>query len=143
MSAENKAIARRALEELWGGGSLDVVDELFADDFVGHAGSGMEPIRGRDAQKQFVGAFREAFPDESITIEQQVAEGDVVVTRWTAKGTHQGNLMGIPATGRETTTSGITIHRIRDGKIAEGETSFDQLGLLQQIGAVPAMAQQA
>lgn len=141
MSAENKTIARRALEQLWGGGSLDVVDELFAEEFIAHPGGGMEPIRGRDALKQFIGMFREAFPDESIMIEQQIAEGDVVVTRWTAKGTHQGGLMGIPATGRQTTTSGITIHRIRDGKIVEAETSWDQLGLLQQLGAVPAMAQ--
>jgi steroid delta-isomerase-like uncharacterized protein len=141
MSAENKTIARRALEEIWGGGSLDAVDELFADDYVVDTGGGMEPLRGPEGVKQFVGAFRGAFPDQSITIEQQIAEGDVVVTRWTAKGTHQGDLMGIPATGRETTTSGITIHRIRNGKIAEAETSWDQLGLLQQIGAVPAPAQ--
>jgi steroid delta-isomerase-like uncharacterized protein len=141
MSAENKTIARRALEEIWGGGSLDVVDELFADDYVVDTGGGMEPLRGPEGVKQFVGAFRGAFPDQSITIEQQIAEGDVVVTRWTATGTHQGELMGIPATGRETTTSGITIHRIRDGKIAEAETIWDQLGLLQQLGVVPAMAQ--
>jgi steroid delta-isomerase-like uncharacterized protein len=70
-----------------------------------------------------------------------IAEDDRVAWRWRMHGTHRGELMGIPATGRETTTSGITIHRIRDGKIAEAETVWDQLGLLQQLGVVPALTQ--
>ncbi len=84
--------------------------------------------------------YRNAFPDFRITTEEQIADGDVVVTRWTGTGTHQGDLMGMPATGKEATTAGITIDRFAGGKLVAGWAIFDQLGLLQQLGAVPTPA---
>ena len=81
--------------------------------------------------------FRGAFPDTRITIEDQVAEGDRVVTRWTARGTHQGDLMGIPPSGASGEIGGVTINRISGGKIAETWGSYDLLGLIRQIGATP------
>ena len=80
--------------------------------------------------------YRKAFPDLRITIDEQIAEGETVVTRWTATGTHEGELMGIAATGKQATTAGININRISGGKLVDGWGIFDQLGLLQQIGAV-------
>jgi len=84
--------------------------------------------------------YRDAFPDLSMSFDEQVADGDRVVTRWTAGGTHQGALQGIPATGRSARISGIFIHRLSDGIVTESWASFDRLGLLQQLGVIPALA---
>ena len=78
-----------------------------------------------------------AFPDIQMTVEEQVAEGDRVVTRWSAQGTHEGELMGVPASGKQVTVSGITIARLADGKIQEEWSNWDGLGLMEQIGAMP------
>lgn len=137
---ENKAIVRRLNEDVWNRGDLAVIDQLLADEFTTTVVGAPEPIRGREGFKHFVGMYRSAFPDMNLRIDEQVAEGDVVVTRWTATGTHEGELMGIAPTGRQSTVSGITINRLSGGKIVEGFGLFDQLGLLQQIGAVPAPA---
>ena len=134
---ENKAIVRRVNDEIWSEGRLDVIDELIADDFVATVVGAPEQIRGPQGFREFVGTYRKAFPDLRITVDEQVAEGETVVTRWTATGTNEGELMGIPATGKQATTAGININRISDGKLVEGWGLFDQLGLLQQIGAVP------
>ena len=82
--------------------------------------------------------YRTAFPDLRLTIEAQVSEGDLVVTRWKASGTHQGELFGIAPTGKQATVTGISLTRVSGGKIAEDWTNWDTLGLLQQLGAVPA-----
>jgi steroid delta-isomerase-like uncharacterized protein len=134
---ENKAIARRVNDEVWSEGHLDVIDELFADDFVATIVGAPEQIRGPQGFREFVVMYRTAFPDLRITVDEQFAEGETVVTRWTATGTNEGELMGIPATGKQATTAGININRISDGKLVEGWGLFDQLGLLQQLGAVP------
>ena len=134
---ENKAIARRVNDEIWSEGHLDVIDELFADDFVATIVGAPEQIRGPQGFREFVVMYRTAFPDLRITVDEQFAEGETVVTRWTATGTNEGELMGIPATGKQATTAGININRISDGKLVEGWGLFDQLGLLQQLGAVP------
>jgi len=134
---ENKAIARRVNDEIWSEGHLDVIDELFADDFVATIVGAPEQIRGPQGFREFVVTYRTAFPDLRITVDEQFAEGETVVTRWTATGTNEGELMGIPATGKQATTAGININRVSDGKLVEGWGLFDQLGLLQQIGAVP------
>jgi steroid delta-isomerase-like uncharacterized protein len=134
---ENKAIARRVNDEVWSEGHLDVIDELFADDFVATIVGAPEQIRGPQGCREFVVMYRTAFPDLRITVDEQFAEGETVVTRWTATGTNEGELMGIPATGKQATTAGININRISDGKLVEGWGLFDQLGLLQQLGAVP------
>jgi steroid delta-isomerase-like uncharacterized protein len=134
---ENKAIVRRVNDEVWSEGHLDVIDELIADDFVATVVGAPEQIRGPQGFREFVGLYRKAFPDLRITIDEEFAEGETVVTRWTATGTNEGELMGIPATGKQATTAGVNINRISGGKLVEGWGLFDQLGLLQQIGAVP------
>jgi len=134
---ENKAIVRRVNDEVWSEGHLDVIEELIADDFVATVVGAPQQIRGPQGFREFVGIYRKAFPDLRITVDEQFAEGETVVTRWTATGTNEGELMGMPATGKQATTAGININRISGGKLVEGWGLFDQLGLLQQIGAVP------
>lgn len=140
MSAANKALARRIVEEAFTAGRLEVVDELVARDYVGHDPSLPEDARGPEGVKELIAGYRAAFPDIRVTVEDQIAEGDRVVTRWAATGTHQGELMGMPATGKQGTVTGITIDRIADGKIVESWDNWDTLGLMQQLGAVPAPA---
>ena len=134
---ENKAIVRRVNDEVWSEGHLDVIDELIADDFVATIVGAPEEIRGPQGFREFVVMYRKAFPDLRLTVDEQFAEGETVVTRWTATGTNEGELMGMPATGKQATTAGININRVSGGKLVEGWGLFDQLGLLQQIGAVP------
>ncbi len=141
MSTEdNKALDRRGFEEVWNKGNLAVVDELNDANVVTHNPPG-PPLRGTEAFKQFVLMYRRAFPDMQLTIEDQIAEGDKVVTRWTARGTHQGELMGIPPTGKQATVTGITVGRVVNGKFVESWSNFDALGLMQQLGVVPAPGQ--
>jgi steroid delta-isomerase-like uncharacterized protein len=136
MSEQNKAISRRLFEQVWNKGDLAVLDELYAPDLVNHdAQPGLLP--GIEGAKQFIGMYLAAFPDTHMVVEDQVAEEDKVVTRWTATGTHKGELMGIPPTGKQVKVSGITIDRLEGGKIVEEWASFDQLGMLQQIGVIP------
>ena len=134
---ENKAIVRRVNDEVWSEGQLDVIDELIADDFVATIVGAPEEIRGPQGFREFVVMYRKAFPDLRLTVDEQFAEGETVVTRWTATGTNEGELMGMPPTGKQATTAGININRVSGGKLVEGWGLFDQLGLLQQIGAVP------
>lgn len=141
MSEQNKMVARRAIEEVYNGGKLELVDELAAHDFVIHLPS--QDIHGSPGAKQYIAALREAFPDIHFTIEDQVSEGDTVVTRWTARGTHTGEFQGIPPTGKQGVISGVDIDRIADGKVVECWVSLDELGLLQQLGVIPAPEQVA
>jgi steroid delta-isomerase-like uncharacterized protein len=136
MSAEdNKAVTLRINEEAWTGGNLDLIDEVIADDYVHTVVGAPEPIRGREGFRELVTMYRSAFPDFRITTEEQIADGDVVVTRWTASDTHQGELMGMPATGKQASAAGVTIDRFASGKLVSGWAIFDQLGFLQQLGA--------
>jgi len=134
---ENKAIVRRVNDEVWSEGHLDVIDELIADNFVATVVGAPEQIRGPQGFREFVVMYRTAFPDLRITVDEQFAEGEIAVTRWKAIGTSTGELMGMPATGKQATTAGINIKRISGGKSVEGWGLFDQLGLLQQLGVVP------
>ena len=140
MSAENKALSRRFFEEVFNAGNLDVVDELVAPDFVNHDAATPEPARGVEGAKASITGYRDAFPDLNFTIEEQIAEGAYVTTRWSAKGTHEGDLMGIAPTGKQGTVTGISIDRIVDGRLVESWTNWDTLGLLQQLGVVPVLA---
>ena len=136
MSEDNKALSRRFIEEVWNNKNLEVIDELVAPDQVDHAlPPGLPP--GIDGNKAFIGMFMNAFPDVKIVVEDQVAEGDMVVTRWRATGTHTGELMGIPPTGKKVTVTGIDINRFSGGKDVEHWGQFDQLGMMQQLGVVP------
>jgi steroid delta-isomerase-like uncharacterized protein len=139
-SGQNKAIVRRAFEEPWKG-NLDVIDELIATQYIGHDPANPEPLRGPAGVKEFISTYRAAFPDARITVEQQLAEGDLVATRWTGRGTHEGELMGISPTGKRVTVSGLTISRLEDDKIVEEFQNWDTFGMMQQLEAVPALAQ--
>lgn len=138
MSAEeHKAITRRFLEEVFAGGNLELVDELFAPDFVLHDPSVPQEVRGPEGIRQYVAMYRAAYPDTHFTIEDQIAEGEKIVTRWTGQGTHQGELMGIAPTGKQVTVTGIEVDRIAGGKIEETWVSYDALGMMQQLGVIP------
>lgn len=141
MSEQNKRVKRRLIEEVWNRGNFDVVDELVAGDYVGHSSSSAEDTQGPAGYRQFYAALRRAFPDLTFTVEDQIAEGDRVVTRWSAHGTHEGEFQGIPPTGRRGTITGITIGRIANGKITECWTNADDLGLMRLLGAIPAPAE--
>ena len=140
MSEQNKAAARRIAEEFFGGGKFEIADELVDKNFVGHDVASPEPIRGAEGLKQQAKGYRDAFPDLQLMIEEQIAEGDMVATRWTASGTHKGDLFGISPTGKQTTVGGMTIDRFMGGKVVESWDNWDALGLMQQLGAIPEMA---
>lgn len=132
-----KAIARRTFEEIWNREDPEAVEDLFAADFVSHTSeAGFPP--DREGFKQWVAAVVDAFPDVRFAVEQVIAEGDWVVVRWTASGTHQKDFMGVPATNRRAQVDGLGMSRIEEGKIKESWTRWDALGLLQQLGAIPA-----
>ena len=140
MSTEdNKALVRRAIEEVWNQKNLAIVDELGAADYVFH--NPTMKTHGLEQYKQLVTMYFSAFPDVHITIEDQIAEGDKVVTRWTARGTHQGAFMGIPPTGKQAVLTGITIDRFEKGKAVETWNNADDLGMLQKLGVVPVPGQ--
>jgi steroid delta-isomerase-like uncharacterized protein len=132
---ENTRISRRFFEEVWNDGNLDAVGELSAQDIV-FRDRDMGEHRGHRSTREFVAGYRSAFPDLRFTIEEQIAEGDRVVTRWTARGTHQGELMGIPPTMKTATVSGMTLDRFADGRIAESIGCWDAFGMLQQLGVL-------
>lgn len=140
---ENKALIRKWVDQVLN--RRDVSDtslayELVAADFVGHF-PGQPPISGLEAFQQFGATYFSAFPDLKITPEDLVAEGDKVAMRYSWRGTQKGELMGIPPTGKQVTTSGMSILRIADGKIAEQWDNFDTLSMLQQLGVAPLPAQ--
>ena len=131
---ENKAVVRRVLEEAINQGKLDVVDELIVPRrTAGKSGS----LRSVERFKQGIAMFRAAFPNLHVTVEDQIVKGNKVVTRWTARGTHLGDLMGVPSTGREVTVSGIAIGRVAANRVVEYWGNFDALGLIQQLGMIP------
>jgi predicted ester cyclase len=136
MSEEsNKQVSRR-FTELFGTDEVTLADEVFAPDVVFHGLEGGD-LRGVEATKGFIAAYRAAFPDAVSTVEEQVAEGDMVVTRWRARGTHRGPLGDLEPTGRAFDTGGMTMERCVDGRIAEVWVARDELGLLRQLGAIP------
>jgi predicted ester cyclase len=142
MSAEqNKDLIRRIPEEVFNQGKLDLIDELFVADYVEHAAIPPQFSPDIPGLKRFISALRAAFPDFRYTIEDQIAEGDKVVTRVTARGTHNGEFLGIPATGKQVEWGEIHIGRISGGKLVEHWVVQDQLGLLQQLGVVPVPGQ--
>jgi steroid delta-isomerase-like uncharacterized protein len=139
MSTEqNKALVRRYWGDVWNKGNLALVDELIATDFDGHPlPSDPDFGRGPAGQKQLVGLYRGAFPDMQMTIDDMAADGDRVVLRWTARGTNTGEMMGMPATGKSATVTGIVINRLAAGKIVDSWTKCDALGMMQQLGVIP------
>jgi steroid delta-isomerase-like uncharacterized protein len=138
MSEDNKAVVRRFIEEVWNNGNLDAIDELISEDHVDHDPAQADSPGGREGVRAFVQMYRTAYPDTHIELGEMVAEGDLVAGSWTATGTHQGELMGIAPTGRSITVTGMGMDRIRDGRIVESWANYDALGMLAQLGAIPA-----
>ena len=134
-------MARRFYEELFNRGNLDAADEIVTPDFVLHDPNLPEGVRGPEGLKQFVTLFRNAFPDIRIEIQDQVAEGDKVGTRFVAGCTHRGELVGVAPTGNRVTVGAFTLHRFSGGRIAEDWANYDALGMMQQIGAIPSPEQ--
>lgn len=137
---ENKAIMRRWLEEATNAQQLEAVDEVFATAFVDHGALPDQPP-GPAGIKWFLSMIWSAFPDWRYSIEDMIAEGDKVVARVTVHGTHQGNFLGIPATGTPVTMTEIQIVRVAFGQIVDMWANVDLLGMLQQLGAVPPIGQ--
>jgi predicted ester cyclase len=136
MSEANKGIMRRIFDEVWNQGQLDAIDELFSPDYVAH---GLPPqvSPDREGLRQFIGAYLAAFPDIHMQVEDLIAEGDKVVTRITGRGTHQGELMGIPATGNQIQITTVVIARIEGSQNVEAWIQSDQFGLMVQLGVIP------
>ena len=139
MSDANKALARQFIEQAFNQGDMAVIERLVDSNWVNHDPASPDFGRGPGAAKQNVTLYRNAFPDVTIEIEEQIAEGERVVTRWTGRGTHRGALGNLAPTGKQATVTGITIDRIAGGKIMESWNNWDTLGLMQQLGAVPKM----
>ncbi|MFX1577991.1 MAG: ester cyclase [Promethearchaeota archaeon] len=137
---ENKANLHRVTEEVFNKGNLAVVDELVSTNSVTHAAGG-EEFKGPEGFKQMVTMIRTAFPDFHMTIEDIVAEGDKLAYRYTWRGTHKGEYMGIAPTGKQVTVTGMNIVHFVGGKGIESWTSGDNLSMMQQLGVVPPMGQ--
>jgi len=139
MSAEtNKATSRRFLEEAFSQGKLNLLDEIVAPNHVDRGPGSLPGMPGGpEGAKILVNVYRSAIPDINFRIDEQIAEGDMVMTRWTATGTHKGELMGIAPTGRQATVTGVGIDRYANGMIVESWGIYDQFGMLQQFGVLP------
>jgi steroid delta-isomerase-like uncharacterized protein len=133
MTEENKDLARRS----WGLlENLDLMEAVYAADLVWHEPD--QDVQGSEEARQFVSMYKTAFPDLRATVEDVIAEGEKVVTRWTIRGTHEGEIEEFgPPTGRQVEIEGITIHRIESGKIVEEWERYDNLGIMQQLGLAP------
>ena len=136
--AEKQEAIRRLLEGVWD--DPGVVDEVVTDGYVGHDPALPEPIRGRQGVKDNFQMYKDAFAGARITVDEVISEGDRAAARWTGRGRHQAELMGIGPTGRDVTVSGISFFRFEDGKIAESWDNWDALGMMAQLGALPAPA---
>ena len=136
---ENKRLAREAIR-IWSTGDFGAGDEIYVPDYVNHQHHDPEDprdLRGAEAMKGFAAEFHEAFPDFHDSIDIQLAEGDMVATRFTSRGTHRGTFMGVEPTNKELTWTGITIDRIDEGRIVESWANWDMMGMMQQLGVVP------
>ncbi|MEX2247720.1 MAG: ester cyclase [Dehalococcoidia bacterium] len=138
MSADAKALAKRLYEDAFGG-DLSVIDEIMTSDPVDHTPlPGLPP--GREGYRQTISVIRAGFPDMKMNIEEVIAGDDRIVARWTARGTHKGDFLGVPASGKSFEIGGISILTTAGGKISGDWTQWDSLGLMTQIGAIPAAA---
>ncbi|MEV0059992.1 ester cyclase [Nocardia sp. NPDC050718] len=138
MSEQNKAAAKR-LFDAWNARDLDVFDEVIADDALNHDPQNpFAEVHGPDGLKRLAQMYLAAFSDQRFLVNEQIAEGDFVTTRWTGTGHNDGEMMGMHATGKSAVVQGITINRFRDGKIVESWACWDTLGMMQQLGVVQA-----
>jgi steroid delta-isomerase-like uncharacterized protein len=135
-AAENSALVRRFIDEIFNKGNLEVAGEILSPDYEHHDPTTNEFGSGIEGFKQMITLYRQAF-DLQIVLEDQVAAEDKVVDRWTGYGTHQGAFLGLAPTGKKITATGISIHRIANGKIAETWNNYDALGIFQQLEIIP------
>jgi steroid delta-isomerase-like uncharacterized protein len=135
LQEQNKAIARRAFEEILSGGRFELAAQLYAKDFINH---GIHRDASLEEDQAALKGWHQAFSDITIVPEKLIAEGDLVAIYWIARGTNTGTGNGLPATGKKAELAGITIWRIVDGKIKEEWSAFDQLSMMQQLGLLPA-----
>jgi steroid delta-isomerase-like uncharacterized protein len=143
MRSDHKALVYRWFDEVWNQGREETIDELFGEDGVALGlGVGEAPVHGPTGFKVFWRNIRAALPDVQITIEDAVVEGDKVAVRVILTGTHRGEGLGVSATGRRVKVSGIVFLQFAEGRIIRGWNSWDQLGLLQQLGAIPSTGDQ-
>lgn len=136
MSEENKAIAKRIVQEIWNEGNLELADEIIAPDQADKVSGDGSPV-GPDGFKQAVAGIRSAFPDFCISIDDMISEDDKVALVWTFKGTHNGELMGIAPTNREVEFDGIYMYKLKDGKLVERSGKRDMFNLMIQLGVIP------
>jgi steroid delta-isomerase-like uncharacterized protein len=134
LQEQNKALAKRAFEELLSKGKFELAEQLYAKDFVNH---GFHRDISFDEDQAALKGWHQAFPDLAIVPEKLIAEGDLVTIYWIARGTNTGTGNGLPATGKKGEQAGITIWRIVNGKIKEEWSAFDQLSMMQQLGLLP------
>jgi len=136
MATDSVRFVETWFEEVWKKGRLSAIDEMLADDAVMHGlGEACQDTRGSDGFKPFVERLRGAFPDIEVTIEQTIEQGDLIASRWVARMTHTGDDLGVPATGRQVSVTGMSIARLENGKMVEGWNNWDMMSLMQQIGA--------
>jgi predicted ester cyclase len=136
MSQDKKMIVERFLTELWEERDLDIVDEVLAENYVDHSLPEKLPPN-REGFKQFAKMYHRAFPNIDTEVEDVIIEGDKVAMRWSARGVHKGEFMDIPPTNKPVEMTGINILRFSGNKVVESWNEFDQVGMLQQIGAMP------
>lgn len=139
MSAENTAIVRRFYDQVWIKRNLEVINELVSPSHALQGPNISGSSIGPEAYKRQVLRFLEGYPDLRWTIEDTIADNNKVVACWNIAGTHQGNFMGVSATGKKISVDGVTIHQITGGKIMDSHSIWDTLGMMQQLGAVPPM----
>jgi steroid delta-isomerase-like uncharacterized protein len=136
MSQQNKDLDRRLFSEVWNKGHIDIIDEIFSEEYVNHTPQPGRPI-GKQGLKLMITTMRAAFPDLQMIPEDVITEGNKIVTRWTLRGIHKGDALGFPATNKTIRIMGIGIHVYKGGKIIESWTSMDSMGLAQQLGMIP------
>ena len=134
---EGEAIIRRLVNELWGQRNPKVLDELIAPDFVMHDPSVPDIPKGPEGARLYYHMFVDGFPDIQVTNDKVIASGEYITALWTARGTHDGEALGIPPTGRQITITGLALYRVVNGQIVEEWVHADIVGLLKQLGAIP------
>ena len=142
MAAERAAFVTTWFDEIWNKGRLDAIDELLAEDGIVHGlGEAGGEVSGPAAFRPFVERLRGAFPDIEVKVEQVVDDGDLIAARWVATMTHTGDHLGTPASGKRVIVTGMSMTRLRDGKLVEGWNNWDMLSLMQQVDAIQPAAQ--
>jgi steroid delta-isomerase-like uncharacterized protein len=141
MPLTNEQVVRRWFEEVWNKGDMNAIDELFAADGIAYGlGEAGRDVRGPEAFKQFVQHMRTAFPDLHVTVHDTIVEGDKIAARFSVVMTHMGDVLGLPATGRQVQVNGISFSRVANGQLVEGWNNWDIYGMMQQLNAAPVEA---